>query len=68
MAVGIILSLVFSDIQSVSANGIIKCIIEDEPFDILVTKLKTKTKKKGAEVRVILSKPLRKHYRFCLKQ
>jgi transposase len=65
---GIILSLMFSDIQSISAKAVIEGIIKGESADRLVAKLKGVSRKKDKELRAILSKPVSRDHRFLLEQ
>lgn len=64
---GIRLSLVFSDIQSISAMGVIDGLIAGEPMSDLTRKLKGTSKKKEKELISALGKPLSNHHKFLLK-
>lgn len=63
---GIRLSLVFSDIQCVSAMLVIEDLIKGEPIEGMINKLKGASKKKEQELREALVKPLRPHHKFLL--
>lgn len=64
---GIRLSLVFTDIQCISARNVIDGLIEGKSIDVLVAMLKGQTKKKESELRDILSRPIGEHHKFVLQ-
>lgn len=64
---GIVLSLVFTNIQGVSALAIVDGIINNEPLNILVSKLKGQSKKKEQELKLALAKPISMTHKFLLK-
>jgi transposase len=64
---GVSLSLVFSDIQCISAWAVIDGLVNGESLSSLVSTLKGKSKKKERELIAILSKPLSYHHKFLLK-
>lgn len=64
---GIRLSLVFSDIQCLSAMGVIESLIKAEAVSDIVAKLKGSTRKKEKELIEVLAKPLSHHHRFLLQ-
>lgn len=64
---GIMLGLVFSDIQGVSAIAIIDGIITGESIESLVCKLRSHSKKKEKELRQALAKTISSRHKFLLK-
>lgn len=65
---GIRLSLVFSDLQSVSAYAVIDALISGEPLSLIADKLKGKSKSKKKELFEALSKPLSERHKFLLRE
>jgi transposase len=63
---GIRLSLVFTDLQCISAQAVIKGILEDKPIPILINMLKGRTKKKADDLRRVFFKPLGDDHKFLL--
>lgn len=64
---GIILGLVFSDIQCASAMSVVNGIIKGEAIGHLLTKLQGRSRTKAQELKAALAKPISETHRFLLK-
>jgi transposase len=64
---GIRLSVVFSDLQGVSARAVVKSLANGDPISQIVAHLKCRAKKKENELRAMLALPLSTEHRFVLK-
>ena len=65
---GIRLGVIFSDLQGVSARGIIDGLIKEEPLESLISKLKGTTKKKSKQLLAMVDQPLSSYHKLALKE
>ncbi len=65
---GIRLGVIFSDVQGVSASGVIAALVNDEPISQIITKLKGTAKGKINELTSMLSRPLGYQHKIVLKK
>ena len=65
---GIRLSMIFSNIQGVSARGVIKSLLDGDPISQIVTHLKGTAKKKVNDLKLMLARPLSEQHKFVLQK
>ena len=65
---GIRLGVIFSDLQGLSAQGIINGLIKGEPIESLLSKLKGATKKKSKQLLAMVDQPLSAYHKLALKE
>lgn len=65
---GIRLGMIFSDLQGVSAGGIIDGLIKGESTELLLSKLKGTTKKKSKQLLAMVNQPLSSYHKLALKE